>query len=151
MIMTVVVVIFVIFTVLFAYHNYRKQYSPIKEIIKELDNINGIIEKEDIPINNINNLAIINEIINNNSENTKKEWKKYYNIISSQAKINSVLNSDNYINTEIFLEKYTNKKLTETLPSILTGIGIFGTFFGLVLGLWNLDNLGITVLKDQIS
>ncbi|NLC32414.1 MAG: hypothetical protein GX781_03860 [Clostridiales bacterium] len=46
---------------------------------------------------------------------------------------------DDYINEDDIFDKYAHLQLAETIPGLLTSLGILGTFIGLMRGLGNLD------------
>lgn len=48
-------------------------------------------------------------------------------------------NAEDYINEEEIFDSYAHLQLAETIPGLLTSLGILGTFIGLMRGLGNLD------------
>jgi len=148
--MVYIVYIFAITIPIISITYFIKIFTPIRKTIKELVIVNNELEKIKSNVRNINNIKMINEIINNKTVIFIKEWSRYESIISNQKNTNNILDPAQYLDTESILDRYSNRKLAENFPNLLTGTGIFGTFLGLVMGLWNLDSLGITVLRDQI-
>ena len=55
----------------------------------------------------------------------------------------ATISADNYFNTQYIVDSYLQSEFFKHLPGILTGIGIIGTFFGLIIGL-----LGFTNFED---
>lgn len=56
----------------------------------------------------------------------------------------------NYINEET-IETYVHRGILESLPDILTSLGILGTFLGLVMGLRSFDPSGYEQMADSVT
>lgn len=83
-------------------------------------------------------------------------WKvyksKWVELDNSQAQLfNSQLYSteeaSSFFNAENCLDARVNMEWYQTVPSILTGLGILFTFLGLSLGLFSLENIGTPLSK----
>lgn len=56
----------------------------------------------------------------------------------------------NYINEDILRKEVGNQPVSEALPGIMTGLGILGTFVGLVMGLQYFDSSTATAIQESI-
>ena len=59
--------------------------------------------------------------------------------------------SNDYFNEKNLISKKTNLKLLSSLPSILVGIGILGTFVGLTFGISNFKTTSTDLIKESIE
>jgi hypothetical protein len=100
----------------------------------------------------------------------KAIWREYAKTLHSQQEINdgelrlsavfSTVTSDAYFNAETVFEGRINSEFFKHLPGILTGLGIIGTFVGLIFGLQSFASIqlgdpkdiqrGLTALMDAV-
>ncbi len=77
----------------------------------------------------------------------QKQWARF--LVNAEQLDQRGLSCDveDYINDETTLRDFAHFQLAEVIPGLLTGLGILGTFIGLMRGLGNLDlsNAGNTV------
>jgi putative membrane protein len=100
----------------------------------------------------------------------KAIWKEYrktlhlqQEIINGEMKLSGVFSTvtaDAYFNPETVFEGRINSEFFKHLPGILTGLGIIGTFIGLIFGLQSFASIklgdpqdiqrGLTALMDAV-
>ena len=69
-----------------------------------------------------------------------EEWNSFSESIFFEDKIAfQTVDAELFFNDSTLLKERMNKRLLDYIPQLLLAIGIFGTFFGLVLGLSGLD------------
>ena len=69
-----------------------------------------------------------------------EEWNSFSESIFFEDKIAfQTVDAELFFNDSTLLKERMNKRLLDYIPQLLLAIGIFGTFFGLVLGLSDLD------------
>lgn len=68
----------------------------------------------------------------------------------AQIKYFSTVDANYYFNEDLMIGQI-NSRLHNYIPSLMTAIGIFGTFLGLVIGLQNLDLSEVENTKKSIS
>lgn len=72
--------------------------------------------------------------------NLVEEWNSFSESIFFENKIAfQTVDAELFFNDSTLLKERMNKRLLDYVPQLLLAIGIFGTFFGLVLGLSGLD------------
>jgi hypothetical protein len=131
----------VFFSVLALFIDYVIRYQrPAQTVIAELKRINlklKEITSESLSSNdifNLNNIFIKNPF--------KHLWKEYsdslHAVISSDGSLSSLratVPAETYFTKEALIDIQINADFFRHLPGIMTGIGIIGTFSGLVWGL----------------
>ena len=89
-------------------------------------------------------------------------WKEYraslhqmQMVNSDKESVRSTLTSDFYFSTEAVVDSYINAEFFKHLPGILTGVGIIGTFSGLIWGLRQFDSANavetLNLLLGEVS
>ena len=106
----------------------------------------------------------------NDEKELKGIWREYAKTLHLQQEINdgelrlsavfSTVTSDAYFNAETVFEGRINSEFFKHLPGILTGLGIIGTFVGLIFGLQSFASIqlgdpkdiqrGLTALMDAV-
>lgn len=77
-----------------------------------------------------------------------KHIERYYQAVFANQQVERILEPGQYLSPALLLNNYGYRKFAESMPGVLTGLGIFGTFLGLVLGLHQID---IENLKPSIQ
>ncbi len=148
---------FILFFVGFAFYyilKFKRRYSNLKKI---LENINGIFEKNS------------EEYFQLNYENIKKDileekivgdiWREYDktlvrvpNSSSPTLMVRRSCDASYYFNNDI-ISSEMDVDMFNTIPSYFTGIGIFGTFLGLTIGIFGMDlrTENIDILKAGVK
>jgi len=67
-----------------------------------------------------------------------------------QSSIRNTFPAENYFNEETLINPYLNIRFYNNWPNILTGLGILGTFIGLVAGIY-MSTSGGTINEDSIK
>ena len=98
-------------------------------------------------------------------------WKEFSKTLHEQRELRngelqttavfSTVTADAYFNPETVFEGRINSEFFKHLPGVLTGCGIIGTFFGLIIGLQNFAQIqlgdskatqqGLQLLMDSVS
>ena len=89
-------------------------------------------------------------------------WKEYraslhqmQMVNSDKESVRSTLTSDFYFSKEAVVDSYINAEFFKHLPGILTGVGIIGTFSGLIWGLRQFDSANavetLNLLLGEVS
>jgi hypothetical protein len=98
-------------------------------------------------------------------------WKEFAKTLHEQRELRngelqttavySTVTSDAYFNPETVFEGRINSEFFKHLPGVLTGCGIIGTFFGLIIGLHSFASIqlgnsqatqqGLQLLMDSVS
>ena len=89
-------------------------------------------------------------------------WKEYRASLhqmqmlnSDKESVRSTLTSDFYFSKEAVVDSYINAEFFKHLPGILTGVGIIGTFSGLIWGLRQFDSANavetLNLLLGEVS
>ena len=69
----------------------------------------------------------------------QEKWKRFLQNAQHLDLRGLSCNTEDYINEEDIFDSYAHLQLAETIPGLLTSLGILGTFIGLMRGLGNLD------------
>lgn len=69
----------------------------------------------------------------------QENWKRFIQNAQHLDLRGLSCNAEDYINEEDIFDSYAHLQLAETIPGLLTSLGILGTFIGLMRGLGNLD------------
>ena len=147
------VVAIIITLILFQY--YKKCYINIKNIKGELEKLNESLDT----INNTNATDKYEQVDKyfRDGEHVGSIWNEYsktlvHIMLNNRHVIYSTAEASAYFNFES-LTKTINITFWQNIGGIFTGIGIFGTFLGLSIGVWGIDvtSSDISVLKDGIG
>lgn len=118
--LTMFLIVFVIFanaTIKFGESN--KLCNSLKKVADDIEN--GTIQS-------INNIFFDNDLL-------QTQYSKYIDELNRLSKNGSYqCDITDYINKD-FIDSKTGKSILNTIPSVMTGLGILGTFIGLYLGL----------------
>ncbi|SDC85356.1 MULTISPECIES: hypothetical protein [unclassified Candidatus Frackibacter] len=142
------ITIFIIAIIFSAIKSYRYSNENLKDVTSEVDKL--IDEIEEINIRSVSNLEVINNLIKQEGSLLKEDWNNYYFVIKNQTDVDKLLDPNYYLGERKLINKYSKRDIANAMPSVLTGLGIFGTFLGLVIGLFQIDNLGAVQLKEEI-
>jgi hypothetical protein len=67
------------------------------------------------------------------------------------VQIRATLPAETFFNSQVVVDSPINAEFFKHLPGILTGIGIIGTFLGLIIGLNNFDTSAIGIDPDLLN
>lgn len=120
-------------TICLVYKNDKVNIADLDIMENELDKIKDIYEDFDVFNGNI-------ELLRNDSK-LKKIWKNYKETFlefkneDNQFKRHQTVDADFFFNEETLIKEEMRYKVLVYLPQLFLGIGIFGTFLGLAIGL----------------
>lgn len=129
---------FCIYSIYLARLTYLECHNVLKKILKEAFIIENKI-KETVEGKNTDNINLVYNIAKDETQILEKHLKKYRQNILSNKQTERILEVDGYLSPSVLLSYYGKRKLAESIPGILTGIGILGTFLGLVIGIIQID------------
>lgn len=135
-----VIICFIVFGIFYCYSGYKvlKQLKMTAEKIKTLDK-GKVKEKYEV------------ETLLSESPRLKEIWKKYAETLHAQFEnqdgqrtlicLRATVPAESFFNNEVLVDTPLHTDFFKHLPGILTGIGIIGTFLGLIGGLehFNVD------------
>lgn len=125
--------LYIILLVIFLRKTIRRT-SSISRLSKEVDKLGG---KYDRPANP-SILNDLEEIFEHNDELFRKAWQEFKESLITPERRDVVYKTDEaslFFSEERLLEQYMNLRFWNSVPAILVGLGILGTFVGLVWGL----------------
>jgi hypothetical protein len=132
-----VICLFVIGLALFYLFNYQ---IPANELKARLLKINKKLD--DLSVNNPEMVSPddLSQLFNEKPFfNLWREYRQSLHVMTSEdgenSSIRATVSSEIYFNKESIVDIYVNADFFKHLPGILTGVGIIGTFSGLVWGL----------------
>lgn len=83
---------------------------------------------------------ISNDFLEGEYSTLKEEWDSFAESVFFENDVAfQTVDAELFFNDSTLLKERMNKRLLDYIPQLLLAIGIFGTFFGLVLGLSGLD------------
>lgn len=83
---------------------------------------------------------INNDFLEGKYSTLKEEWDSFAESVFFENDVAfQTVDAELFFNDSTLLKERMNKRLLDYIPQLLLAIGIFGTFFGLVLGLSGLD------------
>lgn len=83
---------------------------------------------------------ISNDFLKGRYSTLKEEWDSFAESVFFENDVAfQTVDAELFFNDSTLLKERMNKRLLDYIPQLLLAIGIFGTFFGLVLGLSGLD------------
>lgn len=150
---------FFIVTIIFALCNLGDLYVKLRRVSKDIEEsikFLDIVNFDDID----NKFLDIKKFFKNNS--LKEQWESFDKTIRRikvgqtndgdiLEKYFTTVEASYFFDEDIILGKFNNK-IHNYIPQLLTAIGIFGTFLGLVLGLQTLHMTGdVQKTKDSIQ
>ncbi|MBQ4847926.1 methyl-accepting chemotaxis protein [Pseudoalteromonas sp. MMG005] len=131
----------------FAFFQYRKFSKKVNPIIDEFKNINETLKKSGHSKSEF--CAFYDSTFNESMSKTKylsDSWREFNETLlipyvdfepdNEDEKILNTHHTSTYFNQRYILWSKVNMRWFNALPNILTGIGIVGTFIGLVAGIY---------------
>ena len=149
--------VFILGFVWFAYYNisdFKKRYRKLKKI---LENINDIFEKNSEEYFQLNYENIKKDILK--EEIVGDIWREYDKTLvrvphssSPTLMVRRSCDASYYFNNDI-ISSEMDVDMFNAVPSYFTGIGIFGTFLGLSIGIFGMDlrTENIDILKAGVK
>ena len=149
--------VFILGFVWFAYYNisdFKKRYRKLKKI---LENINDIFEKNSEEYFQLNYENIKKDILK--EEIVGDIWREYDKTLvrvphssSPTLMVRRSCDASYYFNNDI-ISSEMDVDMFNAVPSYFTGIGIFGTFLGLTIGIFGMDlrTENIDILKAGVK
>lgn len=99
---------------------------------------------------NLRNINNIESLLNENDFIFLEIIADYIKTVKNSNNKRNIPDPEYYFNEDILRKNYIYHKISQNIPGILTGIGILGTFFGLVLGLASLDITEAENIRNSI-
>lgn len=133
----------------------KKNRINLLEISEVIDTLESFRENTNNQTDN--SILTLNNTINSFSSHSKvkKLWCSYKDsflpISSSSEQFHQTVDADYFFNEETLLKEELKYKVYLYLPQLFLGIGIFGTFIGLAMGLKGLDLTSIDTKAMQES
>ena len=131
--------IFIYFTL------FNKKIKNQERTIKELDDIKAFFKEEELNDKEVTErelLKIKNEFFYKEEDTEKypilsKVWKEYSSTFlkTSDNKYYQIIDAEDLFNENSLVKEKMNMKILNYIPQLFVGLGIFGTFLGLSLGL----------------
>lgn len=155
----IVIAGFFIITILLAFYNVYDLHRMLKDTDKDINDAISFIDKANTADID-NRFHEIKAFFNKNS--LKDYWQQFDKTIrrieddgasdgEKKKKHFATTEAGCFFNEDIIMSKFNNK-IHNYIPQLLTAIGIFGTFLGLVLGLQTLHMTGdVQKTKDSIQ
>ena len=145
---------FIVFTAIFNFKKFNSKLDSTIKIVKEVNEYFLTFEKESV----VDNYETINNILSNKPI-IGMLWKEYDKSLSKvtgpdfDQEIYSAESANNFFNKETLIASQVNIDFYSALPGIYTGLGIFGTFLGLTVGLSGIDiaSTEVDVIKEGIK
>ncbi len=137
---------------------WRYNINCYQKSNKLSDSLSDTIERLTAFKNQDRNIAYndIDEILTSNSD-TKEPWNEYKKTLTKVPNSQSgviILHSTEAVSDYVNFSSLTSRiniAFWQNLGGIFTGIGIFGTFLGLVLGLWNINISDVAKMLTSIK
>lgn len=140
-----VIFFWLIFGIFIYFTLFNKKIKNQERTIKELDDIKAFFEEEELNSKEITErelLKIKNEFFYKEEDIEKypilsKSWKEYSSTFlkTSDNKYYQVSDAEDLFNENFLIKEKMNMKILNYIPQLFVGLGIFGTFLGLSLGL----------------
>lgn len=147
-----------IMTFLFIVLYIRKSLTPLKNLIKEAREID---EKLKIKANKLHPMQLKNidetsKALTSDSNIISKKWMMYINHIgevlaSHDNKEVKLPDFANFLDSDSIISNLNHRWMSTSFPGIFTGLGILGTFLGLVLGVYGLDMANLTGIQNLLA
>lgn len=129
----------------------KKIYENVQDSISFLNEIDPL--NVDMEFSKISNY-FKNSILKHSWEQFDKSIRKIKCSSNEEGEVQikyfSTVDANYYFNEDLMIGQI-NSRLHNYIPSLMTAIGIFGTFLGLVIGLQNLDLSEVENTKRSIS
>lgn len=152
----IIIAIFLLIDCWLAYYVYKKYYKKIKEKIEGINEALTYLQDFNeldysLRFEEINTTLVKNPAINNMWQDFSRNLTKSRNV-EGKDELYSPLEAGECFNFNLAL-KGINNVFWQNYGSIYTGVGILGTFLGLMIGLFGVDltSSDVTVLKDGIG
>ena len=140
-----VVFFWLIFGIFIYFTLFNKKIKNQERTIKELDDIKSFFEREELCDKKITErelLKIANEFFYKEEDTEKypilsKVWKEYSSTVlkTNENKCYQIIDAEDLFNENSLIKEKMNMKILNYIPQLFVGLGIFGTFLGLSLGL----------------
>ncbi|WP_338960462.1 MotA/TolQ/ExbB proton channel family protein [Fusobacterium nucleatum] len=144
-----VIFFWLIFGIFIYFTLFNKKIKNQERTIKELDDIKAFFEEEELNGKEITErelLKIKNEFFYKEEDIEKypilsKSWKEYSSTFlkTSDNKYYQVSDAEDLFNENSLIKEKMNMKILNYIPQLFVGLGIFGTFLGLSLGLSHIN------------
>lgn len=140
-----VVFFWLIFGIFIYFTLFNKKIKNQERTIKELDDIKAFFKEEELNDKEVTErelLKIKNEFFYKEEDTEKypilsKVWKEYSSTFlkTSNNKYYQIIDAEDLFNENSLVKEKMNMKILNYIPQLFVGLGIFGTFLGLSLGL----------------
>ena len=140
-----VVFFWLIFGIFIYFTLFNKKIKNQERTIKELDDIKAFFKEEELNDKEVTErelLKIKNEFFYKEEDTEKypilsKVWKEYSSTFlkTSDNKYYQIIDAEDLFNENSLVKEKINMKILNYIPQLFVGLGIFGTFLGLSLGL----------------
>ena len=140
-----VVFFWLIFGIFIYFTLFNKKIKNQEKTIKELDDIKAFFKEEELNDKEVTErelLKIKNEFFYKEEDTEKypilsKVWKEYSSTFlkTSDNKYYQIIDAEDLFNENSLVKEKMNMKILNYIPQLFVGLGIFGTFLGLSLGL----------------
>ncbi len=140
-----VVFFWLIFGIFIYFTLFNKKIKNQERTIKELDDIKAFFKEEELYDKEVTErelLKIKNEFFYKEEDTEKypilsKVWKEYSSTFlkTSDNKYYQIIDAEDLFNENSLVKEKMNMKILNYIPQLFVGLGIFGTFLGLSLGL----------------
>ena len=140
-----VVFFWLIFGIFIYFTLFNKKIKNQERTIKELDDIKAFFKEEELNDKEVTErelLKIKNEFFYKEEDTEKypilsKVWKEYSSTFlkTSDNKYYQIIDAEDLFNENSLVKEKMNMKILNYIPQLFVGLGIFGTFLGLSLGL----------------
>ena len=140
-----VIFFWLIFGIFIYFTLFNKKIKNQERTIKELDDIKAFFKEEELNDKEVTErelLKIKNEFFYKEEDTEKypilsKVWKEYSSTFlkTSDNKYYQIIDAEDLFNENSLVKEKMNMKILNYIPQLFVGLGIFGTFLGLSLGL----------------
>lgn len=137
---TIIVIIFIGIIIAGFVYAWKFNLNKMRTITGSVKKINTYIKNE-VKGRKFENIKIIDGIFKRQNNVLRETWDSYFTILKNESNNKRILDPGYYFAPQSIVNEYLNRDLSNIIPKLFTGIGIFGTFFGLVIGIWELDEI----------
>lgn len=145
----------IFFVVGLSYFYYRDYQKPAKELKDKLVAINSSLASLSSDSDSQVALHQLDELFQDNP--FRALWKEYRQTLhlmrsedGEKESLRATSSAEFYFGKDSIVDAYINAEFFKHLPGILTGVGIIGTFTGLVYGLGNFDPNNASTTLDKL-
>lgn len=125
----------------------RHRVEELQDIVKAGEGLEGSHARQ----------ASLDQCRNSDDDRVRLYWKEFDETLiyrRDSKKVYNTVDADYFFNSETLASELETSKSINSMPGVLTVIGVLGTFVGLVLGLAGLDlqdTTDIAVLQQSIN